>query len=280
MMLPQRSIEHQVTGLSEMLAVKPAYEDCAQVKEDCLAAGCCAPSGYNCFKNARGQGRCMRECTPGGANGTCEGVAPHMKTAVEVPGLSLFCFSVYTENTGSDKVSHELELLQMQHDKGQSLFSCAEWAVYSDVVAPLGGGDMTIQVEDTKGDWHLLRRKDTQSWVNTGMFVRVWKKVQEAGHYRNHNWVIKVDADAVFFPVDMVDTVLDMPDTDMELTHMPMVDMDTHMPMELTTERDLLMLSQRLMLMLLSSTELMDMVDMVLDMPVTDMLDTHMLLDP
>merc|ERR1719277_2646029 len=63
----------------------------------------------------------------------------------------------------------------------------------------------------------------------------------------------------------------------MELTHMPMVDMDTHMPMELTTERDLLMLRQ--MLMLLSSTELMDMVDMVLDMPVTDMLDTHMLLD-
>merc|ERR1712112_424459 len=57
--------------------------------------------------------------------------------------------------------------------------------------------------------------------------------------------------------MDMVDTVLDMPDTDIELTHMPMVDMDTHMPMELTTERDLLMLSQRLMLMLLSSTELM-----------------------
>merc|ERR1712138_118922 len=41
-------------------------------------------------------------------------------------------------------------------------------------------------------------------------------------------------------------------------THMPMVPMDT-------MERDLLMLSQRLMLMLLSSTEL------------TDMLDTHML---
>merc|ERR1711982_118958 len=63
--------------------------------------------------------------------------------------------------------------------------------------------------------------------------------------------------------------------TDMEVTHMPMVDMDTHMPMELTMERDLLMLSQRLMLMLLSSMELMDMVDMVLDMPDTDM-DTHM----
>merc|ERR1711868_336428 len=55
---------------------------------------------------------------------------------------------------------------------------------------------------------------------------------------------------------DMVDMVLDMPDTDMELTHMPL-----HTPMVPTTERDLLMLSQKLMLMLLSSTELMDMVD-------------------
>merc|ERR1719481_2402784 len=75
--------------------------------------------------------------------------------------------------------------------------------------------------------------------------------------------------------------VLDMPDTDMELTHMlldtPMV--VTHMPMVPTTERDLLMPSQRLRLMLLSSTELMDMVDTVLDMPDTDMELTHMLLD-
>merc|ERR1711974_318465 len=48
--------------------------------------------------------------------------------------------------------------------------------------------------------------------------------------------------------------------------------LDTHMP---TMERDLLMLSQRLMLMLTLDT--MDMEDiMVLAMPDTDMLDTHM----
>merc|ERR1719410_2978139 len=81
--------------------------------------------------------------------------------------------------------------------------------------------------------------------------------------------------------MDMVDTVLDMPDTDMELTHMlldtPMV--VTHMPMVPTTERDLLMPSQRLRLMLLFSTELMDMVDTVLDMLDTDMELPHMPLD-
>merc|ERR1711902_12120 len=81
--------------------------------------------------------------------------------------------------------------------------------------------------------------------------------------------------------MDMVDTVLAMLDTDMELTHMPL-DMPmvvTHMPMVPTMERDLLMLSLRLRLMPLSSTELTDMVDTVLDMPDTDMELTHMPLD-
>merc|ERR1712227_983609 len=65
-----------------------------------------------------------------------------------------------------------------------------------------------------------------------------------------------------------MDMVLDTEPTDMD-THMPMVPMDT-------MERDLLMLSQRLMLMLLSSTELTDMV-----LELTDMvLDTHMPMVP
>merc|ERR1719422_2116148 len=63
-----------------------------------------------------------------------------------------------------------------------------------------------------------------------------------------------------------MDMVLDTEPTDMD-THMPMVPTDT-------TGRDLLMLSQRLML--LSSMELMD---MVLDTEPTDM-DTHMPMVP
>merc|ERR1711862_98221 len=59
---------------------------------------------------------------------------------------------------------------------------------------------------------------------------------------------------------------------DMALAMLDIMDMlDTHTPTD-TTERDLLMLSQRLMLMLLSSMEL---TDMVLDTEPTDM-DTHM----
>merc|ERR1711954_536415 len=71
--------------------------------------------------------------------------------------------------------------------------------------------------------------------------------------------------------------LMDMADTDMELTHMlldtPMV--VTHMPMVPTTERDLLMPSQKLMLP--TCMELTDMVDTVLDTDLMDM-DTHMLM--
>jgi len=193
-------------GFEEMV-VKPAYEDCAKKAESCLLPKCCAVSGLTCYKTNATYGRCMKACTPGGTNGTCEDVAPPTKPVVEEPGLSLFCFSVYTKNTGSSKVSHELELLQMQKERGVSIFSCADWAVYSDVVAPLGGGYNTIQVHDVKGDFHILKRKSTGSWVNTGSFTQVWLAIKADGRWEKHNWVIKVDADAVFFPTKLINAL-------------------------------------------------------------------------
>merc|ERR1711963_856578 len=184
-----------VEGLDEMLVVKPAYESCAKAREDCLEPRCCAGSGYSCFKTSSGKGQCMKECTPGGLNGTCEGVAPHMKKVVASPGGSLFCFSCYTANTGSENA--------------WNIFSCAEWAVYSDVSAPLGGGDMTIRVEDVKGDFHFAKRKEAKTWINTGMFVQIWTALRDAGHATNHDWVVKADADAVFFPWKLVDMLRD-----------------------------------------------------------------------
>merc|ERR1740122_221899 len=71
-------------GLDEMV-IKPAYGSCAKATEDCLEPRCCASSGYSCFKTSSGKGKCMKECTPGGLNGTCEGVAPHMREVAASP---------------------------------------------------------------------------------------------------------------------------------------------------------------------------------------------------
>merc|ERR1712039_583390 len=88
------------------------------------------------------------------------------------PGMSLFCFSVYTNNTGSTKKSYELELIKGQKERGVSIFRCSESAVYSDVEVPIAPGLTTIKIFDKKGDWHFAKRKLSGTWVNTGMYVR------------------------------------------------------------------------------------------------------------
>merc|ERR1712121_436774 len=72
-----------------------------------------------------------------------------------------------------------------------------------------------------------------------------------------------------------MDITLVMPTMDTTDTHMPTMDtMDTHMPTTVTTmARDLLLLSQRLMLM--PSMDTMDM-DITSVMPTMDTMDTHM----
>jgi hypothetical protein len=72
---------------------------------------------------------------------------------------------------------------------------------------PLGGGYSTIQIHDVKNDFHLLKRKSTGTWVNTAMFVRVWEAIKADGRALSHNWVIKVDADAVFFPPKLINAL-------------------------------------------------------------------------
>merc|ERR1712029_1052177 len=40
--------------------------------------------------------------------------------------------------------------------------------------------------------------KTSGTWINTGMFTQIWKKIAEAGEYQKADWVMKLDADAVF----------------------------------------------------------------------------------
>jgi hypothetical protein len=125
----------------------------------------------------------------------------------EASASNMFCFSVYTHNTGVPKPNHELQLLSMQRAQKKSIFACDDQAVYSDVQADLGGGLFTIQVHDVEGDFHFAKRKETGSWVNTGMFKQVWKQVGQEGSYKRYAWTVKVDPDAVFLPHRLVQRI-------------------------------------------------------------------------
>merc|ERR1739844_596769 len=176
---------------------------CSKPKEDCLKTQCCKTSGYKCYKQPAGNvGKCMRYCKKKGC--TLVDKMVHLQVeapnGILAPAETMFCFSVYTQNTGSTKKSTERELLTEQHKRQVSIFACNAFAVYSDVAVDLGGGTSTIKVSDVDEDFHFAKRKSTGAWVNTGMFSQVWKTIASGGKYQSADWVAKVDADAVFVP--------------------------------------------------------------------------------
>jgi len=96
--------------------------------------------------------------------------------------------------------STELALLTTQMKHGVSIFSCDAWDVFADVEGPLGNGYNMIKVEDNFGEFHQIKRKETGTWVNWAMFYQVWVKIREVGKWRQGDYTVKVDADAVFVP--------------------------------------------------------------------------------
>jgi hypothetical protein len=132
---------------------------------------------------------------------TCAVVDWHSVPVQSKLGQRLFCFSVYTKNHGGPKKSTELELLTLQNQHGASIFACDQWDVFADVAVPIGqSGYTTIQVQDQFGEFHRVKRKTTQNWVNWGLFYQVWVKVRDMGKWAMADYTVKVDADAVFVP--------------------------------------------------------------------------------
>merc|ERR1711997_531549 len=56
-------------------------------------------------------------------------------------------------------------------------------------------------VDDVNGDFHFAKRKLTGTWVNSPIFLQIWKAIRTEGLWANHDWTVKVDADSVFLPM-------------------------------------------------------------------------------
>jgi len=182
----------------QRIKIVPSFPACSAAKENCFDTGCCQVSGHKCFKTGPGKALCAPKCK----TGKCE-QPPSADTSVPVEeesGTDLYCFSLYSQNTGSEKKSYELELLRKQKEHGVSIFACESWDVFSDVSTAVGDDYTTVQVFDTRGEWHRLKRKTSGTWVNWGIFYSVWEKIQNDGRGQAAWWIVKADADAVFIP--------------------------------------------------------------------------------
>merc|ERR1712117_832049 len=103
-------------------------------------------------------------------------------TPDEAAGTTLFCFTVVTPQgvvAPGVKPGYEKQLLDLFKSKKVGLCACDDWSVYEGVRV-------------TTGSW--------QSVVNTDIFNKVWQQVKTEGKYKQRDFTVKVDADAVFFP--------------------------------------------------------------------------------
>jgi len=104
---------------------------------------------------------------------------------------SLFCFALMVP------FGYEPGLMQMQYDKGVSLFACDEYEIFSNRSA---SPDLSFAVSLLNMSLDCKRGGEFHTQLNLHIFAALWAAVVRAGRYKIHDWTVKVDADSVFFP--------------------------------------------------------------------------------
>jgi hypothetical protein len=106
-----------------------------------------------------------------------------------------------TGSTNAATRPDELGLLKAAFGKKIGIFACDKWDVFSDNQTDLAPGVPFTAVEDEDNDFHFAKRKETGTWINTGLHTQVWKAIRsDTSRYKSLDWVVKVDCDAVFVP--------------------------------------------------------------------------------
>jgi len=191
-------MQAMVDKIYKTMPYVPDPPKCAWAGDDCSQSKCCANvpvpnwhftefQWYTCYRKDASYASCQLGSAPSDWDGEVLG---HMGTR-EVPkaaegvltqGTSLFCFCVVVWNRPPTEAfwSSEAELANNIKETGRSIMKCEEHAFIEG--SGLNGGG------------------DASSINNIDSFIGAWKKVQADGRYAQHDWTVKVDADAVFFP--------------------------------------------------------------------------------
>jgi len=112
----------------------------------------------------------------------------------------LFCWSHLQPD------SYEEALVKLQFEKRASIFACNEFAVISTkpiTIGTLNESKVIAWVNEatpvTMGQYGVNGQK-TDSFLNTATFLLAWDTLISSGKLWPHDFVVKVDPDAVFFP--------------------------------------------------------------------------------
>mmetsp|Transcript_97916 Transcript_97916/g.204224 ORF Transcript_97916/g.204224 Transcript_97916/m.204224 type:complete len:900 (+) Transcript_97916:190-2889(+) len=121
---------------------------------------------------------------------------------------SVWCFALIMAS------GYEPGLLKAQIAQGVGIFDCDGYAVFSNVSMNLGsvkGDGPEVSTQLVPGSLSVPYGGKWYTALNTGIFLKVWKAVYNHGGYAQHDWVVKADADCVFFPSRLHDVLMREP---------------------------------------------------------------------
>lgn len=97
--------------------------------------------------------------------------------------------------------------MELQFEEGASIFACDAYMVYSSRTIHLAPGLITFPIGS---DLKCELGGEFQTALNTGIFLKVWETIINDGRFQFHDWTVKVDPDAVFFPERLRLELIDM----------------------------------------------------------------------
>lgn len=196
-----RSEEDELKEILDAIYIQAPYnppvKECSWSGEDCSSTYCCNDvscdkdfsncRGYTCYMQDEYFAGCLLDPAEDGWSNEIIGGPRETREVqpapegVKVQGASLFCFSVINWDAPAPKTFWASESEMAAHIKEHqlSVFQCDE-------------GDFFSGYQTPKAEWG--------SFSNIDAFVSVWNDVKSDGRWMNHDWTVKVDADAVFFP--------------------------------------------------------------------------------
>jgi len=183
---------------------KPKLDSCADTTKNCFTNKCCKTTGFSCFQTGPTTGKCAAACPPGGA---CKQLVPFYKSMPAwTAGDSMYCYMFYQVQRGATtKLADnpkELEIIKYQKANGLGVFACDEWKVFSDKKVDIGGvstAPVLISPDFTK----YFRKDKPDRYLNTPLFMDMWKQIKDDNRYSLYAWTIKADASTVFLPATL-----------------------------------------------------------------------------
>jgi len=172
-------------------------EHCSPEGANCLDTQCCHAVNTQCYMKSEYWGSCKESCSsepdPNDGNKTwsCNTEGPR-SWGLSIKGYpSLFCFSLFMAS------SYEYPLLQSHLKANAGIFQCDGYDVFAAENATLGVSKDGIEVEAIPIPKIGVGVSQDGTAGNAKLFMAVWDKVIAGGRFKNYDWTIKVDPDAV-----------------------------------------------------------------------------------